>query len=347
MSTLGGTRTRSLRVEGPASSPLRPRGHARLRWQGSNLRFAGNNRVSSQLDHTGLGQAEAAGLEPASGGGRLRDSNALPFQLGHASLRRKERDSNPQGPKGPPVFGTGYRADGSPSARGGPGRRRPCTLPAKSRELYGHLNGRSRARTGGLLIRVALCQLSYPPSTTLVCPAPAGELDAHPVARTRFGHVSGRWPLRQRSCSRHSPTLRPWIAGAGAASYVEGCWSPVLAWYHCKSAGKSNTYIHTRNQRYSVEDLSLSGGASRETRTFQAEHHLLVGSSLICLQKQRRRPIGSPLPAVVSTLELASTPRGKGETAAVLAPQIGAMPARLDRRRRRWFEKEVRCVAEV
>jgi hypothetical protein len=27
-----------------------------------------------------------------------------------------------------------------------------------------------------------------------------------------------------------------------AASYVEGCWSPVLAWCHCKSACKSNTY---------------------------------------------------------------------------------------------------------
>jgi hypothetical protein len=41
ISTLGGTRTRSLRVEGPASSPLRPRGRARLRRQGSNLRSRG------------------------------------------------------------------------------------------------------------------------------------------------------------------------------------------------------------------------------------------------------------------------------------------------------------------
>jgi hypothetical protein len=37
----GGTRTRSLRVEGPASSPLRPRGRATLRRQGSNLRSRG------------------------------------------------------------------------------------------------------------------------------------------------------------------------------------------------------------------------------------------------------------------------------------------------------------------
>lgn len=56
---------------------------------------------------------------------------------------------------------------------------------------------------------------------------------------------------------------------------------------------------------------------------------------------------GRPLPAVVSTLGLASTPRGKGEFGAVLALQIGAMPARLDRRRGRRFGEEVRCVAEV
>ena len=58
-------------------------------------------------------------------------------------------------------------------------------------------------------------------------------------------------------------------------------------------------------------------------------------------------PLGRPLPAVVSTLGLASTPRGKGDSGAVLALQIGAMPARLDRRRRRRFGEEVRCVAEV
>jgi hypothetical protein len=39
-STPGGTRTRSFRVEGPASSPLRPRGQE-LRRQGSNLRSRG------------------------------------------------------------------------------------------------------------------------------------------------------------------------------------------------------------------------------------------------------------------------------------------------------------------
>lgn len=36
----------------------------------------------------------------------------------------------------------------------------------------------------------------------------------------------------------------------------------------------------------------------------------------------KKRPMGSPLPAVVSTLDLASTPRGKGESAAVPTLQI-------------------------
>jgi hypothetical protein len=66
MSTPGGIRTRSLRVEGPASCPLRPRGRAELRRQESNLRLAGNNRASYRVDDAGM-KAEAAGLEPAGG----------------------------------------------------------------------------------------------------------------------------------------------------------------------------------------------------------------------------------------------------------------------------------------
>ena len=48
----GGTRTRSFRVEGPASSPFRPRGQ-RLRRQGSNLPLAINSRASYRLDYAG------------------------------------------------------------------------------------------------------------------------------------------------------------------------------------------------------------------------------------------------------------------------------------------------------
>ena len=50
------------------------------------------------------------------------------------------------------------------------GRDRTCDAPRFKRALfrlsYGHANGRSRSRTGGLLlIREALCHLSYPPTS--------------------------------------------------------------------------------------------------------------------------------------------------------------------------------------
>jgi hypothetical protein len=107
---------------------------------------------------------------------------------------------------------------------------------------------------------------------------PGRELDAHASRSGRaFGHSLDRWFRRQRCCLCRSPTLRPWIA-CGAASYVEGCWSPMLDSVTTESARESNTYLHTRIQRQTVEDLSLSGGASSGVGTFQAEHHLLVGS---------------------------------------------------------------------
>ena len=135
-STLGGTRTRSLRVEGPASSPASTT--RACKYSGGRDRtcaLAGNNRVSFQLDHTGLGQAEATGLEPASGGGRLRDSNAQPYQLGHASRKAEGEGVEPPRPaRADPLSGR----DTAPMAvlpSSGPGRGRTCTLPVKSREL--------------------------------------------------------------------------------------------------------------------------------------------------------------------------------------------------------------------
>jgi hypothetical protein len=80
---------------------------------------------------------EAAGLEPADDLRRLRASNALPYQLGHASLERKERESNPQDLATHPFS----RRDTAPMAvlpRSGPGRARTCTSPGKSRELCRH-----------------------------------------------------------------------------------------------------------------------------------------------------------------------------------------------------------------
>ena len=133
------------------------------------------------------------------------------------------------------------------------GRGRTCDAPRFKRALYrlsyGHVDGRSRARTGGLLlIREALCQLSYPPSSSLVCPAPAGELDAPAATRTRFvsrigtfGHFANEVVYATRL--PFDPGSPAW----GTASYVEGSRSPMLAKCHCKLARESNTYIHTRN----------------------------------------------------------------------------------------------------
>ena len=85
--------------------------------------------------------AEAAGLEPASGSRRLRASNALPCQLGHASGRagRALRKSGRRGSRTPkPVKATRFR-DGVPrrwqSFPNGPGRRRTCNPPLKRRQL--------------------------------------------------------------------------------------------------------------------------------------------------------------------------------------------------------------------
>jgi hypothetical protein len=84
-STPGGTRTRSFRVEGPASSPVRPRGHEK----GS----------SGGRARTCLSRVTVA---------RLADSTT-PERSG----RRGSRTPKARG--GPPVFETGYRAGGSPS----------------------------------------------------------------------------------------------------------------------------------------------------------------------------------------------------------------------------------------
>src|SRR5437868_2185875 len=129
-------------------------------------------------------RAPAAGLEPALSRltvARLTDSTT------------PERVEPPRHAD-PPVFETGYRADGSPSVSG-PGRRRTCNPPLKRRQLcqlsYGAVSVTGRDRTcdaprfrralyraelrsremGGAGVepaassyREALCHLSYPPS---------------------------------------------------------------------------------------------------------------------------------------------------------------------------------------
>jgi hypothetical protein len=105
----------------PAASGLRARRHRRfdhggmkLRRQGSNLPLTVNSRASCQLDHAGTN-------------------------------RRKERESNPQGPRAHPFS----RRDTAPVAvlPSDSGRRRTCTVPGKNRELC-RVELRSRDVTG-------------------------------------------------------------------------------------------------------------------------------------------------------------------------------------------------------
>ena len=194
--TPGGTRTRSFRVEGPASSPFRPRGQEGSGGRARTCALAINSRASYRLDHAGTMRRRQQDSNLRTARSRLRGSNALPCQLGHASTRRKERESNPQGPRAHPFS----RRDTAPVAvlpKSGPGRRRTCNPPLKRRQLcqlsYGAVSvtgrdrtcdaprfrralyraelrsredGRSRSRTGGLLrIREALYHLSYPPTS--------------------------------------------------------------------------------------------------------------------------------------------------------------------------------------
>jgi hypothetical protein len=107
---------------------------------------------------------------------------------------------------------------------------------------------------------------------------PGRELDAH-AGRSRRASVT-YWIVGFVANDLVYATRLPFDPGSpacGAASYVEGCWSPMLRWCHCMNVHAKVTRTDTREeQRHIVEDLSLSGGASGAIRTSQAEHHLLV-----------------------------------------------------------------------
>jgi hypothetical protein len=64
--TPGGTRTRSFRVEGPASSPVRPRGREAPAAGFEPASVAGNNRVPDQLGHAGTKGGRRGSREPAA-----------------------------------------------------------------------------------------------------------------------------------------------------------------------------------------------------------------------------------------------------------------------------------------
>ena len=80
--TPGGTRTRSFRVESPASSPF-DHGGVQLRRQGSNLCLASNSRASCQLDHTGMRGRRGSRTLKARRPTRFRDGIPRRWQSFH------------------------------------------------------------------------------------------------------------------------------------------------------------------------------------------------------------------------------------------------------------------------
>ena len=234
------------------------------------------------------------------------------------------------------------------------GRGRTCDAPRFKRALYrlsyGHVNGRSRARTGGLLlIREALCQLSYPPSTFACLSSPrlgarrtCGRSDT--LRSSRFGTLAVSptklsMPLAYPSTLDRRPgAQRPTWRGVGARFPQ----SVPISWH----AKVTRTFTREIQRKSSRTFLSQAGPQVRIELFKLSITFWLVVVDLPSETKKATHWVALTCGGV--SLDLARTPRGKDETVAVLALQIGAMPARLDRRHRRRFgEKAGGCVAEV
>ena len=135
MSTPGGTRTRSLGVESPASRPSSTTGRANSGGRARTCDLAINSRASYPLDHAGTTKRmqQESKLRTAAGAVwpvaiRGLTSPAMPPRSGRRGSR------TPKGLRAHPFS----RRDTAPVAvlpRGGPGRRRTCTVPGKNREL--------------------------------------------------------------------------------------------------------------------------------------------------------------------------------------------------------------------
>lgn len=181
----------------PASSALARRRSGPLSYERTQRGFEAHCSWSTEL-------------RGADGGGRtrtcercdrLRASNALPFQLGHASMKEEGEGVEPPRPRDPPVFETGYRTDGSPSMSDS-GRARTCASPGKSRELYrlsygamsNHVAGRDRT-CDAPRFRRALYRLSFSHQTFKVSDRPRA---LRPCMRSVFDPRGCRSPLGDR-----------------------------------------------------------------------------------------------------------------------------------------------------
>ena len=160
------------------------------------------------------------------------------------------------------------------------------------------MNGRNRTRSGGLLIRERLpAELSAGAVAQLACLS-RPQVGSSTHIRAARGALPSRigslvspptmlsMPLAYPSTLDHRPGARrpPW-RGVGAR-----CATSVTVNLQAKV---TRTYTRAGRRR-TVEDLSLSGGASIGAGTFQAEHHLLVDNWLAAFRNKEGDPLGRP-----------------------------------------------------
>jgi hypothetical protein len=146
VSTPGGTRTRSFRVEGPASSPIRPRGQE---GSGGRVRTCPSRLTVARLTDSTTPERGGASTSGRRGSRTAKARTPTRFRDG---VRRQWQSFQ-------------YSPQGLTRVHG-PGRRRTCTHPIKSRGLcplsYGAEGVAGRDRTcGAPRFKRALYRLSY------------------------------------------------------------------------------------------------------------------------------------------------------------------------------------------
>jgi hypothetical protein len=271
----GGTRTRSFRVEGPASSPVRPRGRSsggRDRTCASRVTVArlaarphrneaegdpGRIRTctspikSRQLCQLSYGaEVWSAGVEPAR---PAFQAGALPFELRPqrwatlSKLRDKGSNLDLHVQSVASFRLRRSRIGGRPAGAGE--HPPPVSHPAPPSTSPRGSSTQQRDRT--------VCGLLSPLSR----PVQYRTMFSKPLA---YPSTLDHRPVRARA--RRSP------------SYVEGFWSPFLARCRINGQAKAHAALPRSFPAHSRESFSLRRGLDFDLTLVQAEHHLWFGS---------------------------------------------------------------------
>jgi len=129
----------------------------------------------------------------------------------------------------------------------------------------------------------------------------------------------------------HSAGSRPSWRGFGARAHA-----PALKIRTLKRTPISSVAFPAR---LALEAFLSQAGPRFVLDPFQAGHHLCSDVDG-CLQKRRRRPLGSPSTGLDAARKLACMPPSEGADRTAHGPLIEAMPARSHRRGRRRFGGE-------